>query len=327
MKVWSCIGTYVLQSQLCQYHAVHVLKIPGATPDTVSNFPSLTLDFIRDVITSLIPALGHTLITSLTVPSGMSYLPNNEALQMVYIECINECLETLEQTKIPEDVETDSSYDSQYESDHPTSGARGVYKACERILSSVYTLLSMMDPTQEMVRVTKKIDRIFHTLLKATFNISADWRMSFNAGRIYSCLLGRSTPFLINRLHEVEEYLRMNKTTEESVTVSTSSSTALEVPSPAKQRSSYTEISRAEWRDRFYQALYDHKHLLENVLDTGLQLVYTGKLQELSQLMSRPEYVPLRPILLLLGWDRYSAVSSGKELLDALWPMEVLDTF
>ena len=40
-------------------------------------------------------------------------------------------------------------------------------------------------------------------------------------------------------------------------------------------------------------------------------------------MVSHPEHAPLRPILLLLGWDRYPAVGSGKELLDTLWPLEV----
>lgn len=60
--------------------------------------------------------------------------------------------------------------------------------------------------------------------------------------------------------------------------------------------------------------------------DKGLQLVFTGNLSELSQLMSHPEHAPLRPLLLLLGWDRYPTAGSGKGLLDALWPSEVRES-
>ena len=48
-----------------------------------------------------------------------------------------------------------------------------------------------------------------------------------------------------------------------------------------------------------------------------------GRLKEVSELLSKPEYTPLRPILLLLGWDVYVAEGSGKELTDALWPSQV----
>ena len=57
--------------------------------------------------------------------------------------------------------------------------------------------------------------------------------------------------------------------------------------------------------------------------ELGLQLICAGQLDELSQLMSRPEYAPLRPALLLLGWDKYLAEGSGKELMEALWPSQV----
>lgn len=57
--------------------------------------------------------------------------------------------------------------------------------------------------------------------------------------------------------------------------------------------------------------------------DIGLQLIRVGKLTELSQLLSQPEYAPLRPALLLLGWDVYVAEGSGKELTEALWPSQV----
>lgn len=187
----------------------------------------------------------------------------------------------------------------------------------------VYILLSLLDPTHDMGRLTKKIDTVFHTLLRTTYVISPDVKVRFETGRIYASLLGRSTPFLIKRLHDVEEYLRMHPGTEDaSVPVQRSEDT------PRKLSLQLAVDSRKDlqdqWRGRFYKALYDHKHLLESALETGLQLVFTGQLQDLSEMMLRQEYTPLRPILLLMGWDKYPAVGSGKELLDVLWPVEVL---
>lgn len=317
--IWT--HTHNSQTDLCSYHSVHVLtrsKSPSSPAESVQHLQPLILQFLHDVITTLNPALGHSLINSLMVPDGgSSYLPNNEALQMIYIDCINETLDWLSQAKCAETMENDS-YDSQYESDHSSSKTKdSLFKESEKKVSFVYTILSLVDPANEMSRVTNRLDRIFHTLLKTTFKVGADLSVRFDSGRVYACLLGRSSPLLINRFHDVEEYLRMNRRLEHDQ----DSNTALEDTPLHKGRTPYSlEI---EWKERFYQALYDHKHLLENIIDNGLQLVFTGKLSELSQEMSQPEYVPLRPVLLLLGWDRYSAVGSGRELLDSLWPREV----
>lgn len=325
------------QSMLCQYHATHVLKIPGFSgsggggPDTPSHLPSLLLEFLRDVITILDPELGRALITSLTV-SGNSpqYISNNESLQFVYLDCIGECLEALETLKVLEKPENDS--DSQYESDHASSGSRRAgAEACERAMAMVYTLLSMVCGSAEMMRLTKKVETVFHALLRASYSLGVGPPVKFDVGRIYGCLLGRPNTFLISRLQEVEEFLRLNGTSEERL-VSTSSS-LVHASTPhrilgggvggSRGPPPGSEVVKAEWRDRFYSTLFDHQHLLETVLDKGLHFIYTGNLRELATLMSKPEYVPLRPVLLLLGWDRYTATGSGKELLDVLWPMEV----
>ena len=60
--------------------------------------------------------------------------------------------------------------------------------------------------------------------------------------------------------------------------------------------------------------------------EIGLQLIRVGRLNEVSQLLSQPEYTPLRPALLLLGWDVYVTEGSGKELTEALWPSQVTGT-
>ena len=311
-----------------------MLKIPGSVADTVPQLQPIILQFLHDVVTSLNPTLGHALITSLVVPSGSAYLANNESLQMIYVECINETLDALAQTKVSEVADNDSSYDSQYESDHPSSEThKGVFKECEKKVAYVYTLLSLIDPSNEMTRITNRLDRLFHTLLKTTFKIGPGVSLRFDTGKVYACLLGRSSPLLINRLHEVEEYLRMNCSSfdQHEEEGDTSSTTPLTTTTNVHHdghphhpsRKEAPTLQEIEWKERFYEALYDHKHLLEGVIDNGLQLVFTGKLPELSQRMLRPEYVPLRPVLLLLGWDRYSAAGSGRELLDSLWPMEV----
>ena len=311
------------QTQLCQYHAIHVLKIPGAVSESVPHFSGLIISFIRDVITTVSPTLGHTLITSLSVPNSLVHLANNESLQLIYIECINDYLDLLVKQKNESSPEPDSSYDSQYESDHPTSGVRSSRKSCEKIVSRVYTILSLLDPTQDMVKLTKKIDTVFHTLLRTTYVISSEITVTFETGKIYACLLGRSKPFLINRLHDVEEYIRLHPDTKDTPTATDANTLSRMSLRLAVSTQEVSNESIQEWRGRFYEALYDHKHFLESTLEAGLQLVLTGQLQDLSGLMERQECTLLRPIMLLMGWDKYSAVGSGKELLDMLWPSEV----
>ncbi len=108
-------------------------------------------------------------------------------------------------------------------------------------------------------------------------------------------------------------------------TVETSPSTPMKISLQPTTKSVQEFIE--EWKRRFYEALYDHRHFLESTLESGLQLVLTGQLTEVATLMERQECLPLRPIMLLMGWDKYHAAGSGKELLDVLWPVEVRGPF
>lgn len=51
-----------------------------------------------------------------------------------------------------------------------------------------------------------------------------------------------------------------------------------------------------------------------------MKLICSGRLDELSDLLQDPTFSPLKPLLLLLGWDRYPDIGSGQNLLDILWP-------
>ncbi len=342
---------------MCQYHTTHVVRLPGTNFDSISTqLPSLILSFLHDVITLLDPSIGHAFITNLTVStattapgSSQQYLNNNENLQFVYLDCIDECLDALKDLEGAMGKPPGNDSDSQYESDQATSPHSGAEKTRlmstqhEKAMLMVYTLLSMIDGGPEMMRLTKKVDTLFHTLLQTSYNMAGS-EVKFDVGRIYGCLLGRQNTFLLSRLQEVEEFLWLNTVSNQMATSLTSpggggsgrmGSTQLpEAEEDGEEEGVVggslvtptticSEAARAEWRNRFYNAMLDHTHFLESTLERGLQLIYTGKLSELVALMSKPEFVPLRPVLLLLGWDRYAASGSGKELLDALWPMEV----
>ena len=51
-----------------------------------------------------------------------------------------------------------------------------------------------------------------------------------------------------------------------------------------------------------------------------LKAISSGSTDKLAELISDPVYSCIKPLLLLLGWDRYPDVGSGQKLLDILWP-------
>ena len=243
------------QSTLCRYHATHVLAIPGAISESASPFQSAVLSFLHNVLVSK-PATGHALIQSLTAPDRHTNLVNNEALQLLYVEAIYESLEAILQLKLPEAIETDS--DSQYESDHTwtttNQGQQNVTKECQRLTNLVYDLLSLMDPKPDMTRVA--VDKLFVYLLELDHTLVPDRSIRFEPSKIYACLLGRSSPYLLKRLQEVEEYVRtggINRSADEKT-----SGWSLKL---------LREMSTSlDWRGLFYHAYHDRKHFLECVL-------------------------------------------------------------
>ena len=271
------------------------------------------------------------------------------------MDCINECLEALDTLKASAAAREGEDSDSQYESDHASSStiAKGSSKGrFEKAVSMVYTLLSMIEAQPGMMHLTKKVDSLFAVLLQASYPLVTRRSkgqdkprpvvVTFEPGKLYACLLGRSNGYLICRLSEVEYYLRRKRVAEESSLVVSHARCGSLPRSGAANREENDSIdarddseaaesqravftSKDEWKDRFYDGVFENKHLLESVLERGLQLVCTGHLEAVSRLLDRTEFIPLRPVLLLLGWDRYNATGSGKELLDALWPMEVCE--
>ena len=254
MHVRVCI---LSQSALCRYHTTHVLAIPGAASDPASPFQSSILAFLHNVLVSK-PATGHALIQSLMAPDSPAYLVNNEALQILYVEAIYESLEAVLQLKLPEAMETDS--DSQYESDHTWTtanrGRQSVTRECQRLTTLVYDLLSLMDPRPEMTRVS--IDKLFVYLLEFSHQLGPDKPVRFDPSGIYSCLVGRSSLYLLKRLHEAEEFLRLREANRCGGSEENIGGWSLRLLRE-------TGSSR-DWRGLFYHAYHDHKHLLECVL-------------------------------------------------------------
>lgn len=232
----------------------------------MSPFPSTILSFLHDVLISK-PATGHALIRSLTVPDSPTHLVNNEALQLLYVEAINESLEAILQLKLPEAAETDS--DSQYESDHTwttaSQGRQNVTKECRRLTNLVYDLLSLMDPQPDMSRVS--VDKLFVFLLELCHQLGPERLIRFDSSKIHSCLLGRSSPYLLKRLHDAEEYIRNKQANGSSPTNKKNSVSSARSLQLLRQTG-----TTGDWRGVFYHAHHDHKHFLECVLVRGDQV-------------------------------------------------------
>jgi len=291
-----------------------VLQVPGSTYDTVPALSSASLTFLHEVITMQDPSLGHSLIQSLTItlpshdePSSVTltsqHASNNESLQSVYLDCIGECLEALDALKAAAAAAREGEdSDSQYESDHASSStiAKGSAKGrFEKAVSMVYTLLSMVEAQPGMMRLTKRVDALFATLLQASYPLGTHRSkgqdkprpvvVTFDPGKLYACLLGRSNGYLISRLSEVEDYLRRKRVAEESsLVISQAWSGSLPRPGGANREEKGSigaredpeigegqqtvSTSKDEWKDRFYDGVFENKHLLESVLERGLQL-------------------------------------------------------
>lgn len=49
-------------------------------------------------------------------------------------------------------------------------------------------------------------------------------------------------------------------------------------------------------------------------------MVSSGNMEELSGVRDDLSLMPLRPLLLLLGWDRSPDIGNGSQVLEVLWP-------
>ena len=61
-------------------------------------------------------------------------------------------------------------------------------------------------------------------------------------------------------------------------------------------------------------------HVLLLLQDAGLKAISSGSTDKLADIFTDPMLACIKPLLLLLGWDRYPDVGSGQKLLDILWP-------
>lgn len=173
------------------------------------------------------PALGHAIFNALTITdSPTHYLPNNEALQLLYIECIDISLGKIEGLV--------------------DEGAESV--SIDEEVNHICNFLSLLDPTPEMTKVVKSVDRILLKFVELKQPLDDVGMVClFKPELIYSCLIGRSSPLLVQRFQDIEEFLRINQ---------------------EKDGGDEMEVleSGEYWKDKFYLALKQKHHFLETVM-------------------------------------------------------------
>lgn len=162
----------------------------------------------------------------LTVQDNPHYLANNQLLQLLYLDCVDVLWDKLE--KLKDDRQQDM----------------------ENIADDIHVLLSLVDPQPDMGEVFKRFDKLLVKLIESQFIV--DDKLLFSFESIYSCLIGRSSPILVQRFQDIEEYMKGSGNIgggegEDDV-----------------ERGVVT--SEQQWQDEFYKALRERQHFLERVM-------------------------------------------------------------
>ncbi|XP_038075266.1 zinc finger FYVE domain-containing protein 26-like isoform X2 [Patiria miniata] len=227
---------------------------------------------------------GHAIINHLRLPtSSRRHLPHNQSLQEVYVDCLTEDISALRQAP----------------------GNR------EKLVARVYKVLSLMGPSRDMEDL--QLESLFLNLLDLTKPPHQLLRIQ----SLYSSLLGRGSPYLIRELCRIEGQERIQELNAEL------KSTHLKLDMLSQELRITLRLAKMEnrelaWKEMFQQALSRERHVLANVLDTCMTLIRDGMYSELVTLMSPDEFAPLKPLVLLLGWNHVSSCDSANRLLEAL---------
>lgn len=222
--------------------------IGSAQTTPTHTFPSTVQAFIRSLVFAS-PPLGHALIISLTIRDNPTYLVNNETIQLIYIDCIDIHLK-----KILDSIETTTETTPTTTETTPSTGGETVVSEKDAKIHDVLEVLSLVDPSPEMSRIMKQLDKIFVVMLQ----IMAGGKYLFSVESIYGVLIGRESQILVKRFQDVEEYLRKSVTTVSQLSPSEGG---------RGQDGRGQEVDHQQvWRERFYVSLREKQHFLERSL-------------------------------------------------------------
>ena len=233
---------------------------PELFSSEVSELSSSILNYLKSLLSENVQ-LSHAVIVQLT-GEGRLYLKNNQTLQSLYIEAIERHLEAVDVYIASKCV---------HGAPVTTTGDEFSLEALyEQEYSCVYDLLSLMDPTSEMLDLSPVLDQLFENLIKRT---KLKKHKHLDIGKLYNCFIGRTTTYLITKFSDVENRLRLPS--------SVGCGLDMQLPMGSSQRcreqiclsptvqisffQSFTENRQEAWKLLFFHAM-SGKHILENVV-------------------------------------------------------------
>ena len=236
---------------------------PGGSPSALS---SEAITVIKHLLhcqlnlgSSLVDCLSfrHTCrqgpVKTLLSSAQQQIFENDQVLQGIYMQCISERLALL--TRLSQEADADDA-------------------EIDRVSNSIYGFLSRMDPSPEMISLP--LDALFSDLLLASVPtpdvISSSKHLSRN--NLYSCLLGRNEPFLIDRFCKVEDHMLITKALPDFDAKMVASRqrrpTGGDIADNKTDRPSDLGIrpntQSCAWHRRFFAAFQDGEHFLEALL-------------------------------------------------------------
>ncbi|XP_070571338.1 zinc finger FYVE domain-containing protein 26-like isoform X2 [Ptychodera flava] len=276
---------------LYNYHN-HVLACEDGSSKSVGDIPSLTAASLVVLKKTLQrdPVLAHTIINYLT-KKNVDHLENNTALQQLYVDSITEDLAAL---KSQCDSKDTSSTEVNVTSNH----------LCQTLM--------LFDPTQDMNSL--QIQRLFWEISTLIQN-----HQIIEEQDIYSALLGRDTSFLMQQYCLVQNEFR-------SDLLKTSGRPSVKEDVRVNLQLSQCENRTNAWKDMFHMCVKSESHMLESTVETALELIKEGLFDDLKSLLEPSDFKPLKPLVLLFGWNYCFNCVTATQLLDALWVNQDIKT-
>lgn len=238
------------QEWLIDYQRTIVLDSSGFSVRPHHSFPSSVVSFLREVLSSN-PSLAHAILSAIQCPSNHQLIStNNETVQLLYVECIEDSIKQLHTMLGKGDEHSDSQYESDVAPQGGTPRVGDFEERRQELVESIYSMLSLLDPTPNMSQVMRRLQEILGHLLKFDGKDSTKDRLCFTREEIYSCFVGRKSSLLIRRLQELEDFQR---------TLGGASGS-----DDGRRKEEQDEAQK--WSSVFYSAIQDRKHFLESVM-------------------------------------------------------------
>ncbi|KAJ8044497.1 Zinc finger FYVE domain-containing protein 26 [Holothuria leucospilota] len=254
--------------------------------------PSLSrqaLQFIQKTL-SQNPNLGHSLVSQLLLPGNPAFQTSNQSLQKLYSVCIKDILAEIRKDIANNKVET------------PDFSSR---------LDSFLSLLSRWNPAQQTS--DSQLEKIFSEILEILSKVG-------NNGlylRAQSSLLGRDST-LMPCFYNTVDCQRVLEVIDEEVARGRSDLKGCTQQTRVLVGLSLKEDRQKAWQTYLSLVLKSQSHVLGQIIETSLAFIQDGLFEDMTALLEPLEFQPLKPVILLVGWNYVSSSTSAENLIKAL---------